>query len=100
MQRIVTELLALPKAPDWSFWVQRGYFGRKELVLCWREAGRSMPDGHGEHRRVVYAYDDRRLRARIDALLAADDPAVFLDAPFLTEEVRRDMARRMRERNR
>lgn len=86
MQRIVTEMLALPNAPDWSFWVQRGYFGRKELVLCWRKDGRSMPDGHGNERFVIYAYDDRRLAARIDELLATDDPRELLDPRFFADE--------------
>lgn len=89
MQRIVTEMLHLPKAPDWSFWVQRGYFGRKELVLCRRRGGRSEPDGHGNECYVIYAYDDRRLRERIDALLAADDPRTLLDPRLFADETPR-----------
>lgn len=74
MQRYVREVMHLPNAPNWSFYVQRGLFGRNELVLCLRVAGRAMPDGHGEERHVIYAYDDRRLAQRINGLLATRDP--------------------------
>lgn len=86
MQRIVTEVMHLPKAPDWSFYVRRGLFGRRELVLCWREAGRSEPDGHGAHRQIIYAYDDRRLGDRIAELLATDDPTTLLDPRAFADE--------------
>ncbi len=89
MQRHVTEMLHLPKAPDWSFYVRRGYFGRRELVLCRRVAGRSMPDGHGGQRFAIYAYDDRRLRDRMDELLAADDPMALIDRRWTAVDVRR-----------
>lgn len=89
MQRLATELLALPKAPDWSFFVRRGYFGRNEIVLCRRMAGRSMPDGHGGRRFLIYAYDDRRLAARIEVLLATDDPMALIDDRWTADDVRR-----------
>ncbi len=89
MQRIVTELLALPKAPDWSFYVRRGLFGRREAVVCRRVAGRTMPDGHGGFRLVLHAYDDRRLLERIDELLATDDPMTLFDPRWTADDVRR-----------